>query len=65
LNIEAFPESFNVYDSYGEALMAGHQYGLAVENYARSVALNPQHDNGRKKLAQLRLLLDSLTVSQF
>jgi tetratricopeptide (TPR) repeat protein len=65
LNIEAYPQSFNVYDSYAEALMADHQYELAVQNYTRSVELNPENDNGRKKLAQLHLLLDTLTAPQF
>jgi hypothetical protein len=64
LNIEAYPESFNAYDSYGEALMADHQYELAVQNYARSVELNPGNENGRKKLAELRLLLTRSTNQQ-
>jgi tetratricopeptide (TPR) repeat protein len=65
LNIEAYPESFNVYDSYGEALMADHQYQPAVQNYTRSMELNPGNDNGRKKLAELHHLLDTLTAPQF
>ena len=56
LNIEAYPQSFNVYDSYGEALMADHQYELAVQNYARSVELDPGNENGRKKLEELHHL---------
>jgi tetratricopeptide (TPR) repeat protein len=62
LNIEAYPESFNVYDSYAEALMADHQYGLAVQNYTRSVELNPENENGRKKLAELELLMATHTA---
>jgi hypothetical protein len=57
LNIEAYPESFNVYDSYGEALMADRQYERAREYYTRSVELNPDNENGRQKLAELHLLL--------
>jgi len=34
LNIEAYPFSFNTYDSYGEALMNDHQYECAAQNYA-------------------------------
>jgi hypothetical protein len=60
LNIEAYPQSFNVYDSYAEALMADHQYELAVQNYTRSVELNPGNDNGRKKLVELHQLMDTL-----
>jgi Dolichyl-phosphate-mannose-protein mannosyltransferase len=61
LNIEAYPLSFNVYDSYAEALMADHQYERAVWNYTRSVELNSNNDNGRKKLKELSLLLHSST----
>jgi hypothetical protein len=57
LNIEAYPESFNVYDSFAEALMTDHQYTLAVQNYTRSLELNPGNDNGRKKLEELKLLM--------
>ena len=65
LNIEVYPESFNVYDSYAEALMADHQYELAVQNYSRSVELNPGNDNGKKKLAELRALMDTHPTSRF
>jgi hypothetical protein len=57
LNVEVYPESFNVYDSYAEALVANHQYELAVQNYDRSLKLNPRNKNGRKKLEDLRLLM--------
>ena len=62
LNIEAYPESFNVYDSYGEALMADRQYELAARNYARSIELNPANENGTAKLAEVksRMLKDTL-----
>ena len=59
LNIEAFPESFNVYDSYAEALMADHQYEKALKHYARSVALNPSNNNGKEKLAEVQRLLSA------
>ena len=54
LNIEAYPHSFNVYDSYAEALMADHQYGLAEQNYDRSLELNPANENAKKKLEELQ-----------
>ena len=37
----------------------------AVQNYTRSMELNPGNDNGRKKLARLHPLLDSLSAPQF
>ncbi len=57
LNIEAYPHSSNVYDSYAEALMPDHQYPLAVQYYERSLALNPGNENARKKLEELRMLM--------
>ena len=59
LNVERFPESFNVYDSLGEALMADHRYGPAVENYERSLSINPGNDNARQKLQELKTLTGS------
>jgi tetratricopeptide (TPR) repeat protein len=58
LNIEVYPHSYNVYDSYAEALMADHQYERALWNYTRSVELNPDNSNGRKKLKELSLLVN-------
>ena len=57
LNVEAYPESFNVYDSLGEALMADRQYARALENYTRSVELDPENKNGRKKIEELKVIL--------
>jgi tetratricopeptide (TPR) repeat protein len=57
LNVEAYPESFNVYDSLGEAQMADHQYALAVQNYTRSVEINPGNKNAQKKLRELKALV--------
>ncbi len=61
LNVEAYPESFNVYDSYGEALMADRQYERALRNYTRSVEMNPGNENGKQKIAELRALLAAHT----
>lgn len=53
LNIEAFPKSSNVYDSYGEVLMMQGKNTLAIENYKKSVALNPNNQNGIDFLKKL------------
>jgi hypothetical protein len=63
MNVEAYPASFNVYDSYAEALMADHQYALAIRNYARSVELNPENTNARKKLEELKVLIGGASGS--
>lgn len=41
LNVKAFPKSANVYDSLGEAYMKDGNKALAIENYKKSVELNP------------------------
>jgi tetratricopeptide (TPR) repeat protein len=53
-NVAAFPESFNTYDSLGEAYMEAGQRDLAVRHYERSLELNPGNENGRRMLARLR-----------
>jgi CubicO group peptidase (beta-lactamase class C family) len=54
LNVEAFPNSFNVYDSLGEAYMADGQTKLAIKNYEKSVELNPNNTNGLDALKKLK-----------
>ena len=54
-NVELHPESWNVYDSLGEAYMNHGDKDLAVKNYEKSVELNPKNENGvatLKKLAE-------------
>ncbi|MFQ5662739.1 MAG: serine hydrolase [Terriglobia bacterium] len=53
LNVEAYPESFNVYDSLGEAYMENGDYDLAIKNYAKSLELNPRNINALERLNKL------------
>lgn len=53
LNIDAFPKSPNVYDSYGEALMSLGKNDLAIKNYKKSVEINPANQNGIDMLKKL------------
>jgi len=46
LNVEAYPDAFNTYDSLGEAYMIDGQKELAIENYKKSVKLNIDNTNG-------------------
>lgn len=41
LNVEAYPQSSNVYDSLGEAYMDDGNKPQAIANYRKSLALNP------------------------
>jgi len=54
LNVEAFPESFNPYDSLGEAYMTSGDKEMAVINYEKSLELNPENANAVQQLKVLR-----------
>jgi CubicO group peptidase (beta-lactamase class C family) len=60
LNTTAFPKSSNVYDSYGEALMALGNKTEAIENYKKSVKLNPGNEAGIKILKANGIKTDDL-----
>jgi CubicO group peptidase (beta-lactamase class C family) len=53
LNVEEYPKSFNVYDSYGEALKENGQHDLAIENYKKSLEINPGNTAGIEMLEKL------------
>lgn len=53
LNIEAFPKSFNPYDSYAEALMTNGDKDEAIKYYEKSLELNPGNTNGIEQLKKL------------
>jgi tetratricopeptide (TPR) repeat protein len=53
-NVELYPESSNVYDSLGEAYMINGEKGLAIENYQKSLDLDPNNANAVEKLERLR-----------
>jgi tetratricopeptide (TPR) repeat protein len=60
VNIKAFPKSSNVYDSYGEVLMALGNKTEAIENYRQSVKLNPGNEGGLKILKDNGVNTDDL-----
>lgn len=53
LNVEAYPQSSNVYDSLGEAYMNAGDKLLAIANYQKSLELNPKNRNAVKMLQKL------------
>jgi len=59
LNVDVFPESFNVYDSLGEGYMVNGQYDLAIKNYNISLELNPNNSNAVEKLKEIEKLIQS------
>jgi len=56
LNVKMNPESWNVYDSFGEGLLAAGNYDEARKYYEKSLALNPENENGTKMLAKIEKL---------
>ena len=53
LNIEAYPQSGNVYDSLGEAYMDDGNKPQAIANYQKSLQLNPKNGGAVKMLQKL------------
>lgn len=51
--VELFPESANAFDSLGEAFAASGDTTEAIENYRRSLALDPGNENAREMLREL------------
>jgi len=47
LNVQAYPESANTYDSLGEAYMLNGDFEAALENYKKSLELDPDNSNAR------------------
>ena len=55
LNAEAYPDSWNVYDSLGDAYLTVGNKEKGIENYRKSVELNSQNENGKKILKEIVL----------
>lgn len=53
LSVETFPKSYNTWDSLADAYMDHGDQDLAIQNYKKSLELNPSNSNAMKKLKQL------------
>jgi tetratricopeptide (TPR) repeat protein len=53
LNVEAFPDSWNVYDSLAEGYMVNGDKQLAIEFYNKSLEINPDNTNGKQMLERI------------
>ena len=51
INTFLFPKWFNVYDSYGEALLQAGKKELAMLMYKKSLSLNPDNKKAKEVLA--------------
>jgi CubicO group peptidase (beta-lactamase class C family) len=53
LNVEAYPQGFNTYDSLGEAYMNMNERELAIQNFKKSLELNPKNTSAVENLKKL------------
>ena len=53
LGVQVYPSSWNAYDSLGEAYMKAGEKQLAIDNYKKSLELNPANDDAKEKLKVL------------
>ena len=53
-NVQEYPQSSNVYDSLGEAYMKTGQKDLAIQNYEKSLQLDPKNNNAVEQLKKLK-----------
>ncbi|MEL7334597.1 MAG: tetratricopeptide repeat protein, partial [Planctomycetota bacterium] len=54
VNVQHFPNSWNAWDSYADALAATGKTQQAIEAYAHSIRLNPKNAAGQKRIQELR-----------
>jgi CubicO group peptidase (beta-lactamase class C family) len=60
LNVKAFPDAFNTYDSLGEAYKTKGDKEKAITNYKKSVELNPGNEGGILMLKELGVDTENL-----
>ncbi len=68
LNVEAYPNGFNTYDSLAEAYMNTNQRELAIQNYKKSLELNPKNTNAvdmMKRLEQGPVTVDAKVLDTY
>jgi tetratricopeptide (TPR) repeat protein len=53
LNTKNYPDSFNAYDSLGEAYESLGDIKKAIENYRISLELNPNSEHAKMKIKEL------------
>jgi tetratricopeptide (TPR) repeat protein len=54
LNTELYPDSGNVWDSLGEGYMVAGKTELAIQNYEKSLEIDPSNTNAEEMLAKLK-----------
>ena len=65
LNVEAYPQGFNTYDSLAEAYMNLNDRELAIKNYKKSIELNPKNTGAVEMLKKLKQPAAKVDASAF
>lgn len=64
LNVAEFPEASNPYDSLAELYLKMGEQDLAIQNYKKSLELNPANTNAKDVLKNLNVTIEDVTVSK-
>lgn len=56
LNVDAYPDSWNTYDSLAEGFLVAGKFDKAKKLYKKSIAMNPENENGIKMLEKIAQL---------
>ncbi|MHC4696553.1 MAG: serine hydrolase [Planctomycetota bacterium] len=62
--VEYYPGSYNVYDSLGEAYMVKGERDLAIQNYRKTLQINPDNRGAVRMLERLGALSESASAKQ-
>ncbi len=54
LNVKEYPDSWNVYDSLGEAYLAAKKYDKAQKYYSTALDMNPESESSQKALQKIK-----------
>ena len=57
LNAKQYPDSWNTYDSLGEAYMAAKLYDKSAKSYEMALSMNPESQHSKDQLEKLQVLL--------
>ena len=63
LNVEAYPQAANPYDSLGEAYLTAGEKAPALQNYKKALELNPENTNAAAVIKTLELPASDVPVS--
>lgn len=58
LNCKEYPESSNVFDSLGEGYANNKQFELAINNYNKSLELDPSNENAKMMIEKIKEMLE-------